>query len=235
MPWPIDGPSAGRLLAVTITGSPPEAGPVARREEAAGWADALAVLPDFLGTITQRVPMTSAVKVDGERLYKKAHRGEVVETPTKQVEITAIDVLGFDDGEQAMHCHVACSKGTYVRQLAIDIGNAVGAGAYLRQLSRTAVGGFSLDQAQSLATFEHAVEDAGGVGAGIPGLLPPARALSFLPSIEVTAVQAAGVRNGIRLPGSTPQPVCLTFRGELLAVYDTAESGRELKPIVIFH
>ena len=55
-----------------------------------------AVLPDFLGTIMQRVPMTSAVKVDGERLYKKAHRGEVVETPVKEVEISAIDVLDFD-------------------------------------------------------------------------------------------------------------------------------------------
>jgi tRNA pseudouridine55 synthase len=55
--------------------------------------------------------MTSAVKVDGERLYKKAHRGEVVETPVKEVEISAIEVLSFDDEAQTMRCRIACSKG----------------------------------------------------------------------------------------------------------------------------
>jgi tRNA pseudouridine(55) synthase len=88
------------------------------------------VLPQFIGTVLQRVPMTSAVKVDGERLYKKAHRGEVVETPVKQVEIAAIDVLEFDDETQRLRCRIACSKGTYVRQLAIDVGEAVAAGAH---------------------------------------------------------------------------------------------------------
>ena len=56
-----------------------------------------AVLAGFLGTVMQQVPMTSAVKVDGERLYKKAHRGEVVETPVKEVEISAIEILDFDE------------------------------------------------------------------------------------------------------------------------------------------
>ena len=92
-----------------------------------------AVLPKFLGNIAQRVPMTSAVKVDGERLYRKAHRGEVVETPVKEVEITAIDILSFDEATQEMRCHIACSKGTYVRQLAIDVGEAVGVGAHLEE------------------------------------------------------------------------------------------------------
>jgi tRNA pseudouridine55 synthase len=197
-------------------------------------AEIQAALPAFLGVIDQQVPMTSAVKVDGERLYKKAHRGEVVETPVKQVEISAIDVHAFDDEQQTLRCRIACSKGTYVRQLAIDIGKAVGAGAYLRELSRTAVGPLKLDDAQTLEAFEQAVEDAGDVAAGIPGIVSPARALSFLPAVEVSAVQAAGVRNGARLGGATAEPVCLTYRGELLAIYDTADSGRELKPVVIF-
>jgi tRNA pseudouridine55 synthase len=197
-------------------------------------AEIQASLPAFLGVIDQQVPMTSAVKVDGERLYKKAHRGEVVETPVKQVEITAIDVHAFDDEEQTLRCRIACSKGTYVRQLAIDIGTAVAAGAYLRDLSRTAVGPLKLEDAQTLDAFEQAVEDAGDVAAGVPWIISPARALSFLPAVEVSAVQAAGVRNGARLAGASPEPVCLTYRGELLAIYDTAESGRELKPVVIF-
>ncbi|HET6496734.1 MAG TPA: tRNA pseudouridine(55) synthase TruB, partial [Thermoleophilia bacterium] len=61
-----------------------------------------AALPEFLGSVRQQVPMTSAVKVDGERLYRKAHRGEVVETPVKEIEITAIDVLSFDTANQTM-------------------------------------------------------------------------------------------------------------------------------------
>ena len=118
--------------------------------------------------------MTSAVKVDGERLYKKAHRGEVVETPVKEVEIEAIDVLDFDEAAQTMRCHIACSKGTYVRQLAIDLGEAVGAGAHLEQLSRTAVGDLLLDEAQTLAEFEEAIEEREAGDEHIPGLVPPA-------------------------------------------------------------
>lgn len=192
------------------------------------------LLPRFLGTVEQRVPMTSAVKIDGERLYKKAHRGEVIETPVKEVEINAIDVLGFDEQAQTMVCRIACSKGTYVRQLAIDIGEACGAGAHLVQLARTAIGSFTLSQAQTLAAFEEAVLSAGGAQAGVPGVLAPARALAFLPSVEIPAGQIAGIRNGMRIPGAADAPLCLMHRGELLAVYGPAESGRELRPIVIF-
>ena len=119
-------------------------------------------MPQFLGAVRQRVPMTSAVKVDGERLYKKAHRGEIVETPVKDVEIAAIDILAFDQAAQTMRCRIACSKGTYVRQLAIDIGEAVGAGAHLRQLSRTATGDLHLAAARTLAEFEEARRRPGG-------------------------------------------------------------------------
>ena len=93
-----------------------------------------ATLPQFLGRVAQKVPMTSAVKVDGERLYRKAHRGEVVETPTREIEISAIDVLDFDPAALSSTCRVLCSKGTYVRQLAIDIGGVLGAGAYVASL-----------------------------------------------------------------------------------------------------
>ena len=192
-----------------------------------------AVLPDFLGTITQRVPMTSAVKVDGERLYKKAHRGEVVETPQKQVEITRIDAVTFDEASQELRCTIGCSKGTYVRQLAIDLGNAVGAGAYLQELARTATGEFRLQDGQSLADFEAAVAGREETDEHIPGLLPPARALEFMPALEISAAQAAAVRNGARLPGGPPEPVRLVCHGELLAIYGPQESGHGLKPLVV--
>jgi tRNA pseudouridine55 synthase len=191
-----------------------------------------AVIPEFLGRIMQSVPMTSAVKVDGERLYKKAHRGEVIETPVKEVDIEAIDVLGFDEVAQTMRCHIACSKGTYVRQLAIDIGEAVGAGAHLEQLSRTTVGDLRLDEAQSLAEFEAAIEEREAGDEHIPGLVPPAVALQFMPGVELSAAQVTAVRNGARVPGGPQEPVRLTFRGELIAIYGPAEEGNALKLLV---
>jgi tRNA pseudouridine55 synthase len=191
-----------------------------------------AVLPDFIGTIAQRVPMTSAVKVDGERLYKKAHRGEVVETPVKEVEISAIEVLGFDAETQRMRSRIACSKGTYVRQLAIDIGEAVGAGAYLRELTRTATGDLRLDDGQTLAAFEEAVAARPEGDEHIPGLVAPASALSFMPAVELAAAQVLPVRNGARLPGGPQEPVRVMHRGELIAVYGPAEEGRALKLLV---
>ena len=191
-----------------------------------------AAIPEFLGHIMQSVPMTSAVKVDGERLYKKAHRGEVVETPVKEVEIEAIDVLDFDESAQTMRCHIACSKGTYVRQLAIDLGEAVGAGGHLEQLSRSAVGDLLLDEAQTLAEFEATIEEREAGDEHIPGLIPPAVALQFMPGIELSAAQVTAVRNGARLPGGPQEPVRLTFRGELIAIYGPAEEGNALKLLV---
>jgi len=189
-------------------------------------------VPQFLGHIMQSVPMTSAVKVDGERLYKKAHRGEVVETPVKEVEIESIDLLDFDMAAQTMRCRIACSKGTYVRQLATDLGEAVGAGAHLQQLSRTAVGDLRLGEARTLAGFEEAIEARDAGDDHIPGLVPPAVALQFMPGIELSAAQVTAVRNGARLPGGPQEPVRLTFRGELIAIYGPAEEGNALKLLV---
>jgi tRNA pseudouridine55 synthase len=208
-------------------------GELDRRAKTVTLDEVSAVLPRFIGHVTQTVPMTSAVKVDGERLYKKAHRGEVVETPTKEVEISSIDVLDFDGRGQTMLARVVCSKGTYVRQLAIDIGGAVGAGAYLEELARAAIGPFRLEDAQPLADFEAAVVARADGDEHIPGLLSPGGALHFLPVLEVGAAQVPGVRNGARLPAGAREPIRIVHRGELLAVYGPAEDGRALKPLVM--
>ncbi len=209
-----------------LTGTLRETGETTTREAVE------AVIPDFLGSVTQQVPMTSAVKVDGERLYKKAHRGEVIETPVKQVEIDDIEILSFDTEAQTLRCRIACSKGTYVRQLAIDIGEAVGAGAHLEQLARTATGELSLSSARTLASFEAALDARAAGDEHIPGLLGPASALQFMPGIELSAAQVTAVRNGGRLPGGPQEPVRLTYRGELIAIYGPAEEGFALKLLV---
>jgi tRNA pseudouridine55 synthase len=92
------------------------------------------------GTVRQRVPMTSAVRVGGERLYKKAHRGESVQTPIRDVEIHRAELLS-SDGERATY-EVECSSGTYVRTLIETLGDA-----YCETLRRTAIGPFSIEDA----------------------------------------------------------------------------------------
>jgi tRNA pseudouridine55 synthase len=90
------------------------------------------------GTVRQRVPMTSAVRVGGERLYKKAHRGEVVETPARDVQVHRAELLS-SEGEFA-HFEIECSAGTYVRTLVETLGDA-----YCSDLRRTAVGPFLVE------------------------------------------------------------------------------------------
>jgi len=92
------------------------------------------------GTVRQRVPMTSAVRVGGERLYKKAHRGEVVETPERDVEVHRAELLAAD-GERA-HYEIECSAGTYVRTLVETLDDA-----YCEELRRTAIGPFRVENA----------------------------------------------------------------------------------------
>ena len=92
------------------------------------------------GTVRQQVPMTSAVRVEGERLYKKAHRGETIETPVRDVQVHRADLLS--SGEGFAHYEVECSAGTYVRTLIETLGDA-----YCSDLRRVAVGPFRIEDA----------------------------------------------------------------------------------------
>jgi tRNA pseudouridine55 synthase len=100
--------------------------------------------PDSLGlptgTVRQRVPMTSAVRVGGERLYKKAHRGEVVDTPERDVQVHRAELLSSDTTRA--HYEIECSAGTYVRTLIETLEDA-----YCEELRRTAVGPFRVENA----------------------------------------------------------------------------------------
>lgn len=114
------------------------------------------VLPTFIGTITQKPPAHSAIKVGGEALYKKARRGEIVsaDVPEREVTIDAIEVLSFipytPPFPPTARIRVHCQKGVYIRSLARDIGAAVGTGGYMSDLIRTAVGPFTIDAAETL-------------------------------------------------------------------------------------
>lgn len=110
----------------------------------------------FLGLITQRPPMYSAVKVGGERLYKKARRGEKVDRPPRQVQIEAFEITGRDGADVSFR--VECSKGTYVRSLAHDFGRELGVGAHLVALHRTAIGPYHVDDAWTIEQLTEALD-----------------------------------------------------------------------------
>jgi tRNA pseudouridine55 synthase len=103
------------------------------------------------GTVRQRVPMTSAVRVGGERLYKKAHRGEVVETPARDVQVHRAELLS-SDGEHA-HYEIECSAGTYIRTLVETLEDA-----YCSDLRRTAIGPFRVEDAGEELSAERVAE-----------------------------------------------------------------------------
>lgn len=103
------------------------------------------------GTVRQRVPMTSAVRVGGERLYKKAHRGETVETPVRDVEVHRAELLSSGDG--FAHYEIECAAGTYVRTLVETLGDA-----YCAELRRTAVGPFQVERAGEALPLERVGE-----------------------------------------------------------------------------
>jgi tRNA pseudouridine55 synthase len=107
------------------------------------------ILPKFVGSIEQVPPAYSAVKVDGKRAYQYARKGKEIELKSKILVIKEIELLRFDLPE--MELRVVCSKGTYIRALARDIGLSLNSGAYLIGLRRTRIGKYTLDKSIELA------------------------------------------------------------------------------------
>lgn len=106
----------------------------------------------FLGVIDQKPPVFSALKQDGKRLYEHARKGEEVEIPTREVEILEFEINAEAFPEIAFRA--VCSKGTYIRSLAFDFGQAVGSGAHLTSLRRTKIGDYNVDGAITPLAFE---------------------------------------------------------------------------------
>jgi tRNA pseudouridine55 synthase len=160
------------------------------------------------GTLLQRPPAYSAVKVGGERLYRRARRGEAVEAEPREVTVYRFELL-WREGERA-GLEIECSSGTYVRQLVADLGDA-----YCEELERTAIGPFRLEDADE------------------ERLVPLAEALAFLPARELDGETALRASHGVAVPGPGSAPfVRLTHEDRLLAIAEPR--GDELKPIVVF-
>ena len=186
------------------------------------------MLDRFRGRITQRVPLTSAVKVDGEPLYKKAHRGETAETPEREVMVYDLSLIGFDEVTQRARLLALVGSGTYARTLAADIGEALECGGYARSLRRTRVGMFSVDDALSPDELSpQRYEEGGPRGAqSRPGL-----GVHPQPPIERGARSVwrrTATNCGMCLPGafaSTAAAVCSE---------STKATGDRARPLVVF-
>lgn len=205
--------------AVSATGDPE--GPISPTGRSAGAAEVAAVAGSFLGVQEQRVPAYAAVRVDGERLYERARRGEAVEGPERAVTIHELRVVG-EPGEGAVEIEVRCGAGTYVRRLAEDIGERLGVGAFCAALRRTAVGRLSVDDAVPPE------------GVGREGGLAPLAALAHLPDRALSAGEEAAVLHGRPVAGDAAAgaPVALTADGRLVAVARGDGHG-SLRPAVV--
>jgi tRNA pseudouridine55 synthase len=146
-----------------------------------GRAEIEAVLPRFRGEISQIPPMYSALKRDGQPLYKLARAGEVVEREPRSVTIARLELLGCE-AEQA-RLAVDCSKGTYIRTLVEDIGQLLGCGAHVAELRRTKAGPFDLSRTVTLEELER-VHGEGGNEAVDQFLLPSDSGLQHWPLLQ---------------------------------------------------
>ncbi|HMM48513.1 MAG TPA: tRNA pseudouridine(55) synthase TruB [Miltoncostaeaceae bacterium] len=192
---------------ITPGGPPADAGAI---------ADALA---SFRGPQRQRVPAFAAVKVDGERLYAKARRGETVDAPEREIVIHSLELVD-DLGDGMAQLAVHCSKGTYIRQLAMDIGEALGCGAHCSALRRTHVGELSVAE----AIGPDRVRPGGG--------RDPLCALGAMPRVDVSDDQLRDIVHGRSIRAAGEGELALVHRGCLLAL--AHGDGGLVRPHVVF-
>lgn len=184
-------------------------------------AQFLALLPQFTGPIEQVPPMHSALKRDGRPLYELARKGIEVERAPRAVTIHTLELLEF--AGDLVRIRVSCSKGTYIRVLAADLGRALGCGAHLTALRRTRVGALDLHGAVTLAELEALAEEAR------PERLAPVDALlSTLPQVELDAAAAERFSHGnpVALPLALAGKIRVYADGRLLGVGEPGVGGR---------
>ncbi len=153
----------------------------------------LEVFSQFKGEISQIPPMHSAIKVDGQPLYKLAHQGIEIERKPRQVTIFSLELLRQAEDELDIDVH--CSKGTYIRTLVQDIGEELGCGAHLNVLRRTGAGPFAIENSITLAELEQLAEEE-GFAAMDARLLPMESALADWPQVKLTQDSAHYLRQG---------------------------------------
>ncbi|GHD37331.1 tRNA pseudouridine(55) synthase TruB [Parahalioglobus pacificus] len=187
-------------------------------------------LEAFRGEIEQVPSMFSAIKQDGKPLYKLAREGKAVERKSRQVVIHRLELKAFRSGERAeIDIEIECSKGTYVRSIAEDLGQALGVGAHVSALRRTAAGPFKLEDSVTLGTLE-ALKANDKLAEMDALLLPADNALEDLPLVSLSEAGGYYLRQG--QPVLVPNAPCdgmvrvALDSGEFLGVGEILDDGR---------
>ncbi len=168
-----------------------------KRSVSVGREELSALLPQFTGEIEQIPPMYSAVKINGKKLYELARKGQEVERAARKITIHKLELLEEDPGQPDTYLlRILCSKGTYVRTLCHDIGQALGCGGCMSSLCRSRAGGFVL-------TESHPLEEVIAHPDPASLLIPVDRLFAGRPSLRLKAQGEKKVRNGVSL--STPK------------------------------
>ena len=165
------------------------------RESSLTCEDLLSVMERFTGDQMQVPPMYSAVKIGGKKLYEIARKGGEIERPARPVTIYRLELKEFDRAAQRGSFLVSCSKGTYIRTLCHDIGQALGPGAVLTSLCRTRAAGFDLSDCLTLQQ----VQDLADNGELEQEVTPVSRVFQSLPVLRLNQPQARMFVNGVKL------------------------------------
>ncbi|MFZ2353233.1 tRNA pseudouridine(55) synthase TruB [Paucilactobacillus nenjiangensis] len=190
------------------------------------------------GDIIQIPPMYSAIKVNGRKLYEYARAGETVERPKRQIHISRFDLISStydeENQQQRVRFEAECSKGTYIRTLAVDLANLLGYPGVMSDLTRIKSGGFNIDQTVTLADIQAAMDNG-----TIDALLNPIDiVLTQYPKIELTEKQWKGVQNGMwmRLSeiDSSADTIAMRYNNEIKALYSRHEDDNSYKPLKMF-
>jgi tRNA pseudouridine55 synthase len=212
------------LLGVTTRTGDLEGEITARSKVQATYDEIEHVMKDFVGEILQTPPMYSAIKHAGQPLYKLARAGGEVPRASRRVVIHSLTLLGREGNE--LKLSVSCSKGTYIRVLAEDIGSRLGCGACLSALRREGVGSFRL--AQGAVTLEQLEQMAPAERDAL--LLPDDALVSSLPRLDLDAEGALRLRHGQSVEGSEPHTAGLARiygpSREFLGVGEVTAPGR---------
>ena len=185
-----------------------------------------AAMQRFTGAIEQIPPMYSALKRDGQPLYKLARKGIEVKREPRQVTIHALQLLRWEDEE--LECELICSKGTYVRTLAADLGEALGCGAHISSLRRTAVAPYDATRMVTLDALRERAEQ--GLAALDELLLPLDSAVGQWPAVRVRGDAAFYLRQGqpVLAPHAPTQGWVRLYEGEytFLGIGEILDDGR---------
>ncbi|WP_163971262.1 tRNA pseudouridine(55) synthase TruB [Oceanobacillus halotolerans] len=193
------------------------------------------MLQSFKGKQIQIPPMYSAVKVNGKKLYEYARANETVERPTREITIYTLDYLDHDPKHKRIKFKVVCSKGTYIRTLCVDIGKALGYPAHMSDLTRTATGSITSNEACSFDVIEKKVQQDQAMSL----LLPLTEGLSHLDRVDVDSSTKEKVLHGQKLKKTgqlvKSDPFMVMYGQQLLAIYQKhPTNSNEIKPVRVF-